>query len=239
MDLTTLNVKEDKSDKYPPRTYYNAKSADLTIAFAVDLTTLGEKLTHRAAGDEKYLGFHLTDSSDTIDLARQLYKRMKKDNVSTINVAGNGIYTLSEHGCSQEFINKFVFEVISKVNEYLPITKVYTGGQTGVDIAGAVAGFALGIPTEVTLPKGFKQRFEDNKDVDGTQDKVVAQVVEGACKVLGVENTIFHLPTKESFNQKDNTNPALLEADPFIDNELTFDGELNTLNCNAVRPMFK
>lgn len=189
MNLEKLNVKEDKSEKYPPRTYYNATSAQLTIALAVDLTTAGEKLTHRAAGD-KYIGFQLKDDTDYLDIARDIYKRMKKDNIEIINIAGNGIYTLSEHGCNQEYINQFVYNILSKVHQYIPIKKIYTGGQSGVDLAGAVTGFALEIPTEVTLPKGFKQRFEDNKDVLGTQDKVIAQIVSGAEKIIDTSHVL-------------------------------------------------
>lgn len=183
MNLDLLNVKEHSSEKYPPRTYYNATSADLTIAFAVDLNTAGEKLTHKAAG-EKYIGFLLTDETDTLIVARELYSRMKKNNVKTINIAGNGIYTLAGHQCSQDFMNQFVYEILAKVHQFMPIQKIYTGGQTGVDLAGAVCGYALGIPTEVTLPKGFKQRFEDNVDVNGTKEGVIEQITTGAVTLL-------------------------------------------------------
>lgn len=183
MNLELLNVKEHSSEKYPPRTYYNATSADLTIAFAIDLNTAGEKLTHKAAG-KKYIGFLLTDDSDTLVIARELYKRMRQDNVKTVNIAGNGIYTLAGQQCSQDFINQFVYEVLAKVHQFMPIQKIYTGGQTGVDLAGAVSGVALGVLTEVTLPNGFKQRFENNVDVNGTQEGVIEQITTGAKTLL-------------------------------------------------------
>lgn len=41
-----------------------------------------------------------------------------------------------------------------------PITKIYTGGQTGVDQAGVIAALALSIPVEVNMPIGFKRRSE-------------------------------------------------------------------------------
>lgn len=48
--MKKLIIKESTSSKYTPRTYYNAKSADLTVAFAVDFSTAGERCTHKAAG---------------------------------------------------------------------------------------------------------------------------------------------------------------------------------------------
>lgn len=183
MNPDLLIINEHKYETYPPRTYYNAKSAGVTLALAVDLTTKGEQLTYKAAGEEKYVGFKLDEDIDTLMIARQLYSRMKKNNTHTLNVAGNGIYTLIEHGCSQEFINYFTYKIISKVHQYWPIEKIYTGGQTGVDISGAVTGYLLGIPTEVTLPKGFKQRFENHKDVNGSREKVFNQIHNGALKL--------------------------------------------------------
>lgn len=179
MNPELLIINAHKSEKYPPRTYYNATSAGVTLALAVNLETKGELLTKRAAGD-KYIGFKLTDDIDDLVIARQLYSKMKRDNVHTLNVAGNGIYTLCENGCSQDFINYFTYKIISKVHQFWPIEKIYTGGQTGVDISGAVAGYLLGIPTEVTLPAGFLQRFEDHKDVIGTREKVFDQIHNGA-----------------------------------------------------------
>ena len=108
-------VQEHKSAKYTPRTYFNASSGDVTLAMAVDLNTAGELLTHKAAG-EKYIGFLLDNNIQAIDIARDLYRFMKKRNAKTLNIAGNGIYTLSKYGCDQAYINEFVVEVIELVN---------------------------------------------------------------------------------------------------------------------------
>lgn len=179
MNPDILYINEHSSEKYPPRTYYNAKSGDVTIALATDLTTAGEKLTHKAAG-EKYIGFQLDEKVSTLDVARGLYKKLHTTQGETLNVAGNGIYTLIKAGVSQADINQFVYEVIAQVHHFLPLKRIYCGGQTGVDIAGAVAGYKLGIPTEVTLPKGFLQRFATGGDVQGTREKVFEQIELGA-----------------------------------------------------------
>lgn len=179
--LPNLKLRQTSSEKYPPRTYHNASSADVTVAFAVDLNTAGERLTHKAAGD-KYIGFLLKEDTETIDLARKLYKKLKSSNAKTLNVAGNGIYTLSEHGCSQDFINLFVYEVLEKVHQYHPLQKIYTGGQTGVDMAGAIAGLKLGIEVEITFPKGFLQRFEKVNVVQTEQD-ILIQIEENLSRL--------------------------------------------------------
>ncbi|NCP98419.1 hypothetical protein GW796_00900 [archaeon] len=168
-------VQEHTSEKYSPRTYFNAKSGDVTLALAVNLETAGEKLTHKAAGD-KYIGFLLTDDTETITVARELYKFMKAKNAKTLNIAGNGIYTLSSHNCSQEHINNFVCDVIEKVHQYWPIEKIYTGGQTGVDLSGAVVAKYLGIDALITLPKGYIQRFENKIDITQSKEDVENQI---------------------------------------------------------------
>lgn len=173
--MSEFILQEHKSDKYGPRTYHNANSADLTVAFAVDLNTAGEVLTHKAAGD-RYIGFKLDDESTSLDLARELYRKMKSMNAKTLNIAGNGIYTLSKYKCSQEFINEFVYDVLSRVHEHWKIEKIVSGGQTGVDIAGAVAAKKLNIPAVITFPKGFIQRFEDKRDITQTKEDIEKQI---------------------------------------------------------------
>jgi len=164
-----LVVKEHTSSNYSPRTYYNAKSAQLTLAFAMDFNTAGEKLTKKASYPN-YIALDLR--KDWIDNARNIYKEMHKRNCAVLNIAGNGIYTLNKYGLSQDSCNLHVYNCLNKIKEFLPITKIYTGGQTGVDLAGAIAGYNLGIDTEVTLPKGFIMRFQDGKDIPMTKEKV-------------------------------------------------------------------
>lgn len=171
-----LKILEHSSTSYAPRTYANAASADVTIALAVDYSTAGEKLTKKAAGD-KYIALPLEDV--WISQGRRLYRYMKFNNCKTINVAGNGIYTLVKHGWTQESINEYVFQILDNIHRYIGIDKIVSGGQTGVDLAGGVAGYRLGIDTTMLLPKGFKQRHEDGVDVDHTHDEIMKQILEG------------------------------------------------------------
>lgn len=173
--LRMIEILEHKSSSYGPRTYANAANADVTIALAVDYSTAGERLTHKAAG-EKYLALPL--SNPWKDNARLLYKHMKLHNCKTVNVAGNGIYTLDKHEWIQVEINCYVYYILDIVSDHLPIDRIISGGQTGVDIAGGWAAVKLGIPCTLTLPKGFIQRHEDGKDVCHTQAEILAQIMQ-------------------------------------------------------------
>ena len=167
-----LIIQEHKSSSYAHRTYLNAASADLTIAVAVDYSTAGEKLTKKAAKNFLELPF----KDDFKDNARILYKCMKRNNYTSLNIAGNGIYTFSKHGVEQEDINQYIYDMLSLVHTHLGISFIVPGGQTGTDIAGGVAGYALDIHTTMTLPNGFKQRFKDGIDITQTEGSVLRQV---------------------------------------------------------------
>ena len=171
-------INEHESPSYQPRTKYNASKADLTVAFAVDLSTYGEQATKKFAGT-KYIGFDLLSPSCTIEnMVGLLVYEMQVKNLKTLNIAGNGIYTLTKFGMSQPQINQIVYEVIHNCHHLWPISKIYTGGQTGVDIAGAVAAIACQIPVEITFPKGFKQRTESGKDIDNTRESILGQLLD-------------------------------------------------------------
>jgi len=160
----------------------------VTVAFAVDFLTAGEKLTHKAAG-EKYIGLPISSDLMTADhalkCARQLYAFIKARGGRRLNVAGNGIYALTRHGVSQSDVNLFVASVICKVHEHHPLSLVVSGGQTGVDVAGGVAGVVAAIPVEMTLPHGFLQRGADKIDKVRTLLDVTQQVTSGAEQVRG------------------------------------------------------
>lgn len=169
-----LTILEHFSSSYAPRTYANAAKADVTIALAVDYTTAGEKCTHKAAGD-KYLKLELSEYYK--DNARKLWRKLDGIIKPTINVAGNGIYTLARYSWTQEDINEYVYLMLNILHDHLPIGKIVSGGQTGVDIAGAWTGYKLGIDVEVLLPKGFKQRFEDGVDITQTREDIERQII--------------------------------------------------------------
>lgn len=189
-----MKIIEHESAQYKPRTVHNAHTADLTVAFAEDFNSAGERLTKREAGT-RYVAIHL--STEPLVAARMLYAACKKHNVSTLNVAGNGIYSLSgswaqtqlephqkfqtldEGKLVNEFqvsLNQWVYLVISKVHEFWPLTNLISGGQTGADWAGGVAGEAIGLNVTMTFPKHFLQRDEHHQDVRQNQATVQKKV---------------------------------------------------------------
>lgn len=184
--MASLLVKEHRSSSYGPRTWENASRGDVTVAFAVDFQTAGEKLTHKASG-EKYIGLpistELMTSEHAVQCARKLFAFARSRKCRCLNVAGNGIYTLSQHGMTQRDVNQFVASVVKKVHEHWPLSLVVSGGQTGVDVAGGVAALVAGIPAELTLPKGFVQRGTDKVDRMHAAAEIEAQVVAGAREV--------------------------------------------------------
>lgn len=175
-----LEVREHSSGYFSPRTYFNVSSAGLTVAFAVNFETAGEKLTRKAAGDN-YLAIPLGE--DPLVAARALYRELKNRGAKVLNVAGNGIYTLIPKGWTQEGINAYLFTVIGKVQQHWPLEKIVSGGQTGADLAGVTVAYALGIRAVATLPKGFLQRGPDNKNVFQSEMAIRNQIDEGAARL--------------------------------------------------------
>lgn len=184
-----MQIVEHSSTAYKPRTQHNAHTADLTVAFAEDFNSAGERLTKKEAG-ERYVAIHL--STDPLVAARMLFAACRKHNVSTLNVAGNGIYSLTgvwdKENAPDKFkaldeayfvnemqasLNQWVYLVISKVHQFWPLTNLISGGQTGADWAGGLAGEALGLNVTMTFPKYHLQRDENHQDV--TQDKDTVQ----------------------------------------------------------------
>ena len=173
--MNKLILKEHRSASYAPRTYHNATQG-VTLAIAVDFTTAGERLTHKAA-KEKII--QIPWGEDTTVAARKLYSMLKKHDCHVLNVAGNGIYTLTKKGVTQQQANQYVLDIVSLVHKHWPLTQVVSGGQTGMDIAGLVAGCVLGIETVGMWPKGYLMRFNDGKDVNMTQEAIEDMITDG------------------------------------------------------------
>jgi hypothetical protein len=158
---------------YAERTRNNAAQADLTVAFALDFASPGERLTRVCAG-YRYVALRL--DAPTLDCARALYKAMRHREVQVLNVAGNGLHTLHRYGISQAQCDAQVLAVLELATRYWPIRQVVCGGQTGADIAGAAAALVLGIDVRITMPYGFLQRAADGVDREHTESQIRDQV---------------------------------------------------------------
>lgn len=167
-----INLREHKSSSYAPRTYHNA-SQGVTLAIAADFTTAGEKLTTKAANG-KIVHLDAKNFKDSwLPTARALFRMLREHNCRVVNVAGNGIYTLSKHGITQVMMNDMVRQVLHQVDQHWKLDHVVSGGQTGADLAGLIAAAKIGIPCTGMWPAGYKMRFEDGVDVNHTQQEIM------------------------------------------------------------------
>lgn len=177
-----LEVLEHASGSYPPRTRENAAKADLTVAFAVDFSSAGEKLTKKAAG-MRYVAVSL--DLETVEAARVLYVALRRLQAVTLNVAGNSLPTLLAHGWTQARADQFVFDVLARCTRHWKLDAIRSGGQTGIDLAGVTAACALGIPAIALLPKGFLQRDVEGKDFTQDAQSVRRQIESGVERLTG------------------------------------------------------
>lgn len=182
----------ESTGSYRQRTIENVSWSDVTMAFAVDSETAGEKLTRNESIKQKKFydeGFPRgAEQLDINDIPRKVKNfindavginadqsyghRGKKLPIKDIklNIAGNGIYTLAKYGISQEQINNYITEYIKElINQGVTISEIRSGGQTGVDEAGIIAAQRLGIPCSIHAPKNFIMRGTDGKDVSNKE----------------------------------------------------------------------
>lgn len=168
-----LELREHPNSGYAARTGENARGAGLTVAFAEDFTTAGEKLTKRVAG-QRFVAIPLR--LNKVKAAQELLRAMHEHGACSLNVAGNGIYTLAAHGWSQAGVNQKVYAVLARVHQVHPLEFIRSGGQTGVDTAGLVAGLVLNVPVLGLYPQGFRRRLVDGVDVQGTETSLTQEL---------------------------------------------------------------
>ncbi|MCR8701864.1 hypothetical protein [Campylobacter sp. RM12176] len=166
---------------YNNRTYWNIRYSDITIAFSKDFNTSGEKATTDMANKQgKYLrpgtsnsinhegsNLHALDNPKEIakEIANFFKEKYPNKKNFILNIAGNGIYRL--HGeITQQQLNSKMREALKELINELPGIKIQvrSGGQTGMDLAGAVAAYSLGLDTTMYMPYGYKIRPSDKKD---------------------------------------------------------------------------
>lgn len=175
--MATQIIFSESSYGYKGRTVENAQAADLTLAFAVDFTTAGERVTANAAG-KRILQISLDAQSVTypeglVPYLREYIDGMKADGTITpspeglkLNIAGNGISHFQKMGISQEVLDGYITSVLKGLKEEgVAITSVRSGGQSGADEAGLKAAVAADIPEVIChAPKGWLFRDETGRD---------------------------------------------------------------------------
>ena len=175
---------------YQKRTLENAQAddVDFTLAFAVDFNTYGEKATARAAGESLIAidlpvkangGLNLSLKSIQ-NVVTEIIDCLPEEYINNyecgLNIAGNGIYTLDKSGIKQDELDIFLSAVGQElVKKGVKISSVRSGGQTGVDEAGAVMGKVLGVPTTVHAPNNWAFRGKNGKDVTNDRNAFIGR----------------------------------------------------------------
>jgi len=173
-----IKFRENPDPSYVGRTKENA-SANATIAIAANFNSAGEKLTKRLVEEQGnvYIPVDITNGLIINDeLVRFIVKKLNSatkgnilDNTITLNIAGNGIYTLKGKYTQKElddYTSKLLTEVLTHEDIKIEISLLRTGGQTGLDESGGKAGLKLGINTLIVCPKGWKYRDLSGTDIE-------------------------------------------------------------------------
>ena len=250
---------------YKKRTVYNVKNSDFTIA-AFEKKSAGEVATInsdpkkviqvpiKAADvlDDDYF-MNLADSiiSKTSGIVKEL------DSMAdgyTVNIAGNGLYTLlskegSSHFKTQADVDLYIYKLLKALTlKGFPIETVISGGQTGFDEAGIIAGKELGLLTNVTAPNNWDYRIMDvnGKHIDmgfhavgnDTMDKAKARFSERFNRNLisGTPQVTVEDHSKEQEDNNPNKLSRALEkasetlnrAKRFSDDYVSFDSDSHT-----------
>ena len=172
-----IKFREHSDPSYVGRTKENA-SAHATIAIAANFNSAGEKLTKKLVEEQGNIYIPIDISKGLIitdELVQFVIKKLNSarkgnllDSTITLNIAGNGIYTLKNQ-YTQEQLDLYTLNILSEVltnpNIRIEISLLRTGGQTGLDESGAKAGLKLGIDTLIVCPKGWKYRDLSGTDI--------------------------------------------------------------------------
>lgn len=177
----SLTIEQHASLKYSPRTWANAKRADLTMAFALNFTSAGEQLTRLAAGDKYAYCLMSCDPGSAAQLMGD-WRASRTPNAS-INIAGNGMHTLARYIWTQERANDWVYRTLKVLHERAPIETIFCGGQSGADLAGAVAAVKLEIPCRVLMPHRYLQRDAGGTDREHSAEEIRDQIAAGAAQL--------------------------------------------------------
>lgn len=144
------------SDGYAERTKFNAQSSHATIYFqAKDERTPGYELTSDYA--ETFYGVVLPSDHSSVPWIIDALEGVADQ--PRLNVAGNRLSKFD--WVPQTLVNTWVYNYLEKVAREVRGLTIVSGGQTGADWAGIVAGVKLGLPVYATFPRGFKQETKN------------------------------------------------------------------------------
>lgn len=188
----TIYLREHHERGYQGRTRFNAGNADLTIAFTVDAATAGERMTRKAATEAKYGHIDLNTASPTCAARAIQYLTQSKVQerlcrpCEILNIAGNGLHTLTRRGWTQEQVNQYLYDTFIELRDKwgcMPTKGLRSGGQTGVDIAAAVVAQAIGLDAVITFPPYYLQRDCVGRDFTQTKNAILQEIAAMATRL--------------------------------------------------------
>jgi hypothetical protein len=196
--MQNLILEENISDNYKVRTEENVRNSDLTLAIAIDFESFGEKITKELVikNDKKYIAVY--PDGDPIEKAAKIVAKMNELNLPQkfiLNIAGNGLSTMKGQ-VLQNDADEFTYILLKTISQdpklNSKIGSIRTGGQTGFDEAGAKASVKLGFTTVVHMPKGFKMRNQDGKDITMSYEhaKLRFEILKSKIIYIDMDDTI-------------------------------------------------
>jgi len=177
----TINFTKEELGGYAKRTRQTAKG-DLTVAIAKDFTTPGELLTQSQAKG-RYLQVPY-GSENVTDIVKRIRIALQGKEGITVNIAGNEI---SKLGIGQKDVDDYVYKLFSAVSQSLTEDEkkrisFISGGQSGIDEAGAKATSLLGFDTTVHAPADWSFQNSENKKITG-ENNFKARFLPGGWKM--------------------------------------------------------
>lgn len=206
-----MEFKTTNSTSYVSRTKENVLSSDITLAFALDFNSAGERYTKRVCEEygKPYIGMFLSMkfTGERINaIVNEINSLISKEEI-TINVAGNSLGTLQkvDGRATQEAMNEVILSVLRRITTHPNFDKniklIRSGGQTGIDEAGIYAGYHLSIPTLILTTSDWKFRTSDGKDISN-EEQFKARFnyeEERMSKIQKIKDSIPPPPSKSTF----------------------------------------
>lgn len=186
MTLPKIQLIETENPGYKIRTALNASSNDCTFyVYSAGFSgTEGTKLTKRHSN----IFVHCSVDNPVQNAVDML----SKVEFATLNVAGNSIARFNS-SWDQQKLNLYVYRVLLEMSETRTIASITSGGQTGGDWAGLVAGIALDIPIIGRFPRGFKRRNREGIDWHSSQSTIEDELTSDVVKVLDEYDSTIEL----------------------------------------------
>lgn len=158
---------EHESPGYTGRTLRNISKTEMTLAFAMDFNSAGEKLTKSLCEklNKPYQAVDLISGFSAYNRIAPIVRSMDVFDVKRLNIAGNGIYSLRQT-YTQRSLDDFIYAfMVLLIREYGYAVDIYSGGQTGVDEAALKFADKTGLPAVCNFPKRWLFRDIRGNDI--------------------------------------------------------------------------